>query len=65
MAYARFMPGGRGRAVAAALLCAPGRWAERIREWESTGKDVLIYFNNDGNANAVRNARTLRALLAA
>jgi uncharacterized protein YecE (DUF72 family) len=26
-------------------------------------KDVFVYFNNDGNANAVRNARTLRALL--
>jgi uncharacterized protein YecE (DUF72 family) len=27
------------------------------------GQDVFAYFNNDGNANAVRNARTLRALL--
>jgi uncharacterized protein YecE (DUF72 family) len=26
---------------------------------------VFVYFNNDGDANAVRNARTLRALLAA
>jgi len=25
---------------------------------------VFVYFNNDGNANAVRNARTLQALLA-
>jgi uncharacterized protein YecE (DUF72 family) len=25
--------------------------------------DVFVYFNNDGNANAVRNARTLRVLL--
>jgi uncharacterized protein YecE (DUF72 family) len=25
---------------------------------------VFVYFNNDGNANAVRNARTLHALLA-
>jgi uncharacterized protein YecE (DUF72 family) len=24
---------------------------------------VFAYFNNDGNANAVRNARTLQALL--
>ena len=26
-------------------------------------QDVFVYFNNDGNANAVRNARTLRVLL--
>ena len=25
---------------------------------------MFVYFNNDGNANAVRNARTLHALLA-
>ena len=38
-------------------------WADRIREWEQQGKDVFVYFNNDGDANAVRNARTLRGLL--
>jgi uncharacterized protein YecE (DUF72 family) len=38
-------------------------WADRIREWDRAGQDVFAYFNNDGNANAVRNARTLRALL--
>ena len=36
------------------------RWqASRIQEWDAAGKDVFVYFNNDGNANAVRNARTL------
>ena len=39
-------------------------WAARIREWEQAGQDVFAYFNNDGAANAVRNARTLRSLLA-
>lgn len=39
-------------------------WADRIREWESTGTSVFAYFNNDGDGNAVRNARTLRALVA-
>ena len=39
-------------------------WADRIREWAADGRDVLAYFNNDGGGNAVRNARTLRALLA-
>ena len=38
-------------------------WADRIREWSLAGQDVYVYFNNDGNANAVRNARTLHALL--
>jgi uncharacterized protein YecE (DUF72 family) len=38
-------------------------WADRITEWEQLGKDVLVYFNNDGEANAVRNAATLRGML--
>jgi uncharacterized protein YecE (DUF72 family) len=39
-------------------------WRDRLREWASTGKDVYAYFNNDGHANAVRNALRLRELLA-
>jgi uncharacterized protein YecE (DUF72 family) len=38
-------------------------WADRMREWEQLGKDVFVYFNNDGDANAVRNPRTLRSIL--
>jgi uncharacterized protein YecE (DUF72 family) len=38
-------------------------WAERVREWERAGRDVYLYFNNDGEGNAVRNAWTLRNLL--
>ena len=38
-------------------------WADRIREWERQGTEVLAYFNNDGDANAVRNARTLKTML--
>ena len=37
-------------------------WADRIREWDLAGLDVFVYFNNDGSANAVRNARTLLTL---
>jgi uncharacterized protein YecE (DUF72 family) len=37
-------------------------WADRIQEWNVAGQDVFVYFNNDGNANAMRNARTLRVL---
>ena len=39
-------------------------WADRLREWERAGHEVYAYFNNDGEGHAVRNARTLRALLA-
>jgi uncharacterized protein YecE (DUF72 family) len=38
-------------------------WAERCREWEAAGRDVFVYFNNDGGGNAVRNAEALRARL--
>ena len=30
---------------------------------QAGGPDVFVYFNNDGQANAVRNARTLRCML--
>ncbi|MBI3213858.1 MAG: DUF72 domain-containing protein [Mycobacterium sp.] len=40
-------------------------WADRILEWQHQGRDVLCYFNNDGDGNAVRNARDLRALVSA
>jgi len=39
-------------------------WADRIRDWDHSGLDVYVYFNNDGGGNAVRNAWTLRAALA-
>ena len=38
-------------------------WADRIREWEAQNREVLVYFNNDGGGNAVRNADRLRELL--
>ena len=37
-----------------------GWWADRIREWAGDGRDVYVYFNNDGGGNAVRNAMRLR-----
>jgi uncharacterized protein YecE (DUF72 family) len=39
-------------------------WADRIGEWEASGREVYAYFNNDGEGNAVRNALRLRELLA-
>ena len=40
-------------------------WADRIGEWRGQGRDVYCYFNNDADGNAVRNGRTLSALVAA
>ena len=39
-------------------------WATRIQEWRSAGREVFVYFNNDGGGNAVRNASTLQWMLA-
>jgi uncharacterized protein YecE (DUF72 family) len=38
-------------------------WADRVREWEAQGREIFLYFNNDGGGNAVRNADRLRELL--
>jgi len=38
-------------------------WAGRIGEWSGEGRDVYVYFNNDGHGHAVRNAETLRTAL--
>lgn len=38
-------------------------WKSRIREWAGQGKDVYVYFNNDGGGNAVYNAKRLKHLL--
>jgi uncharacterized protein YecE (DUF72 family) len=39
-------------------------WAARIAGWRSEGRAVYVYFNNDAGGFAVRNAQTLRQLLA-
>jgi uncharacterized protein YecE (DUF72 family) len=38
-------------------------WATRCSEWTGSGRDVFVYFNNDGEGHAVRNAARLAALL--
>jgi uncharacterized protein YecE (DUF72 family) len=38
-------------------------WAARVGEWDRAGHEVFVYFNNDGEGNAVRNAARLRTLL--
>lgn len=39
-------------------------WASRIGEWRHQGKEVFVYFNNDGGGNAVYNAARLKELVA-
>jgi uncharacterized protein YecE (DUF72 family) len=39
-------------------------WAERASDWAAAGKDVFVYFNNDGHGHAARNAERLEQLLA-
>lgn len=34
-------------------------WARKILNWKEAGKTVWVYFNNDGNGNAIYNAQTL------
>ena len=38
-------------------------WAGRIGEWAGMGREVFVYFNNDGGGHAVRNADTLKGML--
>lgn len=40
-------------------------WGDRVHEWAAQGRDVFVYFNNDGAGNAVRNAATLRGMVGA
>ena len=38
-------------------------WSDRLLEWEASGKDAFVYFNNDGGGHAVHNAATLQRML--
>jgi len=37
-------------------------WSERIGNWDREGKDIWVYFNNDFEGHAVRNAGTLKRM---
>lgn len=37
-------------------------WAEKIRNWQEKGKDVYVYFNNDINGYAPKDAEILKEL---
>jgi uncharacterized protein YecE (DUF72 family) len=38
-------------------------WADKIRSWQEELREVFVYFNNDIGGHAIRNARSLRAML--
>jgi uncharacterized protein YecE (DUF72 family) len=38
-------------------------WADQVYEWHRQHHDVLVYFNNDLEGHAVRNARALKEML--
>lgn len=58
--YLRMHAGTVGGAFSGEAL---GRWARRICALVRAGKDVYVYFNNDWEAHAVRDALRLRELL--
>jgi uncharacterized protein YecE (DUF72 family) len=40
------------------------KWANRIRDWSRTLKQIYVYFDNDDSAYAVENALTLKRMVA-
>ena len=38
-------------------------WADRVLDWHRRGLDVLVYFNNDAEGHAIKDAQTLMALV--
>jgi len=39
------------------------RWAGDARRWRDEGRDVFVYFDNDAEGHAVRNARAFARLI--
>lgn len=40
------------------------KWANKIQDWKAKGKNTYIYFNNDAYGFAVKNALTLKKMVA-
>ncbi len=38
-------------------------WADRVLDWHRRGLDVFVYFNNDAEGHAIKDAQTLMALV--
>jgi len=39
-------------------------WARRVFEWTRQSLDVFVYFNNDMEGHAIKDARTLISMVA-
>jgi len=39
------------------------QWSEKIKQWAEEGRSVFVFFDNDQNAYAVKNARQLQAMI--
>lgn len=39
------------------------QWSKKIKSWQQKGKIVFVYFDNDTNAHAPKNALTLRSMI--
>ena len=59
--YVRMHAGARGIGYGRAAL---EKCAKRLCDWSRRGTDCYVYFNNDAEGYAIRNARTLKELLA-
>jgi len=59
-AYIRMHTGEQGPGYSQAELA---RWAERIDAWRRQGIEIYLYFNNDAEACAVRDARRVLGLI--
>jgi uncharacterized protein YecE (DUF72 family) len=51
-------PNGNGYGRAALMP-----WAARVEDWQGKNLDVFVYFNNDMEGHAVRDAQGLKQLL--
>ena len=58
--YVRFHLGARGIGYSTSAL---EKWAERVREWRAANLDIFLYFNNDMEGYAIKDAKTLADLL--
>jgi uncharacterized protein YecE (DUF72 family) len=61
--YVRFH-GPTGRYAGSYSKASLQRWAKWLKELTEKVRGIYVYFNNDIRANAVRNAETLKKLLA-